>query len=83
MCTPHTVDTPEMGVAYDDVSRIAFRQQELKEHVNQMRASVDELRNQLEQMSTRLDIRWNGLKEPQGTSLEEPKESSKTYVWTV
>ena len=80
ICAPHTVDTREMTVVHDDVSRIVSRQQELKEHVIQMRASVDELRNQLEQMSTRLDIRWNGLEEPQGTSLEEPKESSKTYV---
>ena len=163
ICAPHTVDTREMTVVHDDVSRIVSRQQELQERVIQMRASVDELRSAVynqheevieivtrqhelqehviqmhelgnavynqhdkvrrivtrqqelpehviqmhelgnvvynqhdevrrivtrqqelpEQMSTRLGTRWNDLKESRGTSLEEPKESSKTYVWAV
>ena len=34
-----------MAVVQDDVSRIVSKQQELQEHVIQMRASVDELRS--------------------------------------
>ena len=78
VCTPHTVDTCEMGVVHDDVSRIVSRQQELQERVIQMRASVDELRNQHDEV-------WRIVSMQQEVKdlkllLQQP-EFSATYVW--
>ena len=94
VCTPHTVDTREMGVVHDEVMQIVIRQQERQEHIltqmHELRSAAynqhDEVmrivtRQQmlLEQMSTKLGIRWKDLE----TSLGKPKESLKTYVSTV
>ena len=78
ICAPHTVDTREMTVVHDDVSRIVSRQQELQERVIQMRASVDELRNQHDEV-------WRIVSMQQEVKdlkllLQQP-EFSATYVW--
>ena len=73
-----------MGVVHDEVMQILTQMHELRSAAYKQHDEVMQIvtRQQmlLEQMSTRWDIRWKNLKEPQGALFEEPKESSKTYV---
>ena len=77
VCTPHTVDTREMAerATGTHTDSDAAKSAAYNQHDEVMRI-VNRQQMLLEEMSTKL----NDLKESQRTSLEEPKESSETYV---